>query len=167
VLSRSINILTLWRHLMTQWRKIICITIQNALLHTWVNTCSNGDPSQCMPKWGTWVNASQNGGGFLQDTVSPMGDIVHYSIGIICHYTGHHQIHYTKLKCNEHRQTRLHVFVISYSSWLQVHCMTFRRFIDHLRYKLNDVMNSKMPRTLFQWPWSLDVDRLCDVACTE
>jgi hypothetical protein len=44
-LSRSITILTLWRHLMTQWRKILCKTILfNALVHTWVNTCSNGGP---------------------------------------------------------------------------------------------------------------------------
>jgi hypothetical protein len=36
---------------------------------TRVNACPNG---------GTWVNAYLNGGGLLQDTVSPMGDMVHF-----------------------------------------------------------------------------------------
>jgi hypothetical protein len=40
---------------------------------TQVNACPNG---------GTWVNACLNGGGLLQDTVSPMGDMVHFLFSI-------------------------------------------------------------------------------------
>jgi hypothetical protein len=37
-----------------------------------------GNRVNLYPNGGTWVNACLNGGGLLQDTVSPMGDMVHF-----------------------------------------------------------------------------------------
>jgi hypothetical protein len=51
---------------------------------TRVNTCPNGEPeSMHDPMWG----------GLLQDTVSPMGDMVHYKFG----HCNSHSTYETKL----------------------------------------------------------------------
>jgi hypothetical protein len=74
--------LKFWRYDVIWWRndvksfvkqntKCTCSHLSQYILEwgTRVNACSNG---------GTWVNACLNGGGLLQDTVSPMGDMVHF-----------------------------------------------------------------------------------------
>jgi hypothetical protein len=44
------------------------------------------EPSQCMPNGGTWVNACLNGGGLLQDNVSPIGDMVHCFVDVFASF---------------------------------------------------------------------------------